>query len=307
MNRPVWASLMVAGAILAFSGNAILGRAAPAYHIPPIGLNFWRWLVALLVVLPFGIPDIRRNAAVLRAKWPLFFAYGALGIFAFNTFFYIGLQTTTAIQAALIQSTLPVLVIVLAWALLRQRMTSRQAMGAAVSIPGAILVVLHGDVTRLGELAFNRGDLWVLAGTTSWALQLMLLRHIPRGVGFLAFQTVALAAGVACTLPFYLNETFLQGRPMPAEPMSFAFVAYGGIVGGAIGFTLFNGGSMRLSPQTVGYFGNLYPIFTSVLAIALLGEHLLWYHLAGGAMVLAGIGLATVRRGARRAIQPEAG
>ncbi len=307
MNRPVWAILMVAGAILAFSGNAILGRAAPDYAIPPIGLNFWRWLLALIVLLPFGIPDIRRNAAVLRAKWPLFFAYGALGIFAFNTFFYIGLQSTTAIQAALIQSTLPVLVILLAWAIFRQAMTPRQAMGAAISIPGAMLVVLHGDPGRLGELAFNRGDLWILAGTTSWAAQLMLLRYIPRGVGFVAFQTVAVAAGVACTLPFYLNETLAQGRPMPWVPMTLAFVAYGGIVGGALGFTLFNGGSMRLKPQTVGYIGNLYPIFTSALAIGLLGERLLWFHLAGGAMVLTGIALATVRRRAPEAAAPEAG
>ncbi len=306
MNRPVWASLMVAGAILAFSGNAILGRAAPEYAIPPIGLNFWRWLLALIVLLPLGIPDIRRNAAVLRAKWPLFFVYGALGIFAFNTFFYIGLQTTTAIQAALIQSTLPVMVILLAWAIFRQAMTARQAMGAAISIPGAMLVVLHGDLGRLGELAFNRGDLWVLAGTTSWAAQLMLLRFIPR-VGFLAFQTVAVASGVACTLPFYLNETLLQGRPMPLVPMTLAFVGYGGVIGGALGFTLFNGGSMRLKPQTVGYIGNLYPVFTSALAVGLLGERLLWYHLVGGAMVLGGIALATARRRAAPAAAPEAG
>jgi drug/metabolite transporter (DMT)-like permease len=305
MNRPVWAYLMVAGAILAFSGNAILGRAAPGYAIPPVGLNFWRWLLALIVLLPFGIPDIRRNAAVLRAKWPLFFAYGALGIFAFNTFFYIGLQSTTAIQAALIQSTLPVLVILFAWAIFRQPMTARQAAGACISIPGAVLVVLHGDLGRLGELAFNRGDLWVLAGTSSWAAQLLLLRYIPRGVGFIAFQTVAAAAGVVCTLPFYLNETFAQGRPMPFVTASLGFVAYGGLIGGALGFTLFNGGSLRLNAQTVGYFGNFYPLFTAALAIALLGEHLLWYHLAGGAMVLTGIALATARR--RVGAAPEAG
>ncbi len=307
MNRPIWASLMVAGAILAFSGNAVMGRAAPDHAIPPIALNFWRWFVALLVFLPFGIPDIRRNAAVLRAKWPLFFAYGALGIFVFNTFFYIGLQSTTAIQAALIQSTLPVLVILFGWVIFRQAMTARQAIGACISIPGTILVVLHGDFGRLGELAFNRGDLWVLAGTSSWAGQLLLLRYIPRGVGFVAFQTVAVAAGVLCTLPFYLQETLAQLRPMPLDTTSVAFVAYGGLIGGALGFTLFNGGSMRLNAQTVGYFGNLYPLFTAALAIALLGEHLLWYHLAGGMMVLTGIAIATARRRPPAVTAPKAG
>ena len=115
MPRQTLYLLMAGSAVLFWSGNAIIGRAAPQFAIPPVGLNFWRWTLALIILLPFAAAELKRDRAALRAGWYWFVIYGAAGIFGFNTLFYVGLQSTTAIQAALIVSVLPVIVLVLSW------------------------------------------------------------------------------------------------------------------------------------------------------------------------------------------------
>jgi drug/metabolite transporter (DMT)-like permease len=284
---------MAGAAVLFWSGNAIIGRAAPEFDIPPVALNFWRWTFALVILAPFALRELVRDRDALGRNWPLFVLYGFAGICLFNTFFYIGLQSTTAIQASLIVSTLPVIVLLLSWIVFRQPMTLRQAAGAAISIPGAMLVILQGRIGDLAEVAFNQGDLWILAAALAWAIQIVMVRYLPKGVGFASFQSVAIASGVLTMLPILLAEHFVFGRALPVDPVSLGFIAYGGAIGGALGFTLWNIATIRIGAQAAGYLGNLYPPFTALLAVTLLGEELLWFHWVGGAMVLAGIVLAT--------------
>jgi drug/metabolite transporter (DMT)-like permease len=286
--------LMAAAAVLFWSGNAIIGRAAPEFDIPPVALNFWRWTFALAIITPFALRELVRDRAVLGRSWPWFVAYGFAGICLFNTFFYIGLQTTTAIQAALIVSTLPVLVLLLSWIVFRQPMSLRQAAGAAISIPGAMLVILQGRVGELAEIDFNIGDLWILAAALAWASQILMVRYLPKGVGFASFQSVAITSGVLSMLPILLAEHFVVGDPMPVTAVSLGFIAYGGAIGGALGFTLWNIATIRIGAQAAGYLGNLYPPFTALLAVTILGETLLWFHWVGAVMVLVGIVLATL-------------
>jgi drug/metabolite transporter (DMT)-like permease len=303
MNRHAAYLLMAGAAVLFWSGNAIIGRAAPDFGIPPVALNFWRWTLALAILLPFAVRELVRDRDALGRNWPLFVLYGFAGICLFNTFFYIGLQTTTAIQAALIVSTLPVIVLLLSWIVFRQPMTLRQAAGAAVSIPGAMLVILQGRIGDLAEVAFNLGDLWILAAALAWAVQIIMVRYLPKGVGFASFQSVAITSGVVTMLPILLAEHFVYGRALPVDAASLGFIAYGGAIGGALGFTLWNIATIRIGAQAAGYLGNLYPPFTALLAVTLLGEELLWFHWVGGAMVLAGIVLATTPgKGARRRV-----
>ena len=298
MPRQTLYLLMAGSSVLFWSGNAIIGRAAPQFDMPPIGFNFWRWTLALAILIPFAAAEARRDRAALAAGWKWFVAYGAAGICFYNIFFYLGLRSSTAIQAALIVSILPVLVLLMAWIVHGERMTARQAAGAAISIPGAMLVILRGHLGDIGDIAFAVGDLWILAAAFAWAVQILMLRHLPKGVGFTTFQTVAIGTGVMFMLPFYLAEEF-SGQPMPVTATTLGFVAYGGIIGGVLGFTLWNKGTIRVGSQAAGYLANLYPIFTGLLAVTLLGERLLWYHWVGGAMVLGGIALATTpsRRG----------
>src|SRR5512136_1246260 len=92
-----------------WAGNFVLGRAVKA-TIPPIGLAFWRWSIALAVLLIFSFPRLRTDWPLLRGCWRSLVPYGILGIACFNTFVYIGLHSTTAINALLVNSIIPVLI-----------------------------------------------------------------------------------------------------------------------------------------------------------------------------------------------------
>jgi drug/metabolite transporter (DMT)-like permease len=303
-QHPALGHAMLATAVLLWGGNAVIARAASGLDVPPMALNFWRWSVSFLVFLPFGLSDILRNVAIYRANWPYFFLYGFVSVCGFNTFFYIALQYTTAIQGTLIQSLLPAVTLLGAWVVFRQGMTGRQIAGIAVTVPGAALVVLRGDIDRLIGLAFNLGDLLMLGSVACWATQILILRFMPKGVGLAGFQTAAIFCGLTFNAALYAGEMAIGGAYMPVNPTSVFFVLYAGVMGGVIGMTLWNVGTFRVGGQSAGYFGNLYPVFTALLAIPILGEELYWYHLVGGALVLSGITLAT--SGPRRAPAPAA-
>lgn len=294
MNATAWGYVFVVLAVLSWAGNAIIGRLAPAEAIPPIALNFWRWVGAFIVLAPFAIGTLRAQWRLLLAHWRLVTAFGVVSIAGFNALLYLALEETTVVQATLISAMLPALVIVSARVFLGQPIGARQVAGVLLSFVGVAVIVARGDPRMLLALVLNRGDLWMLIAVCFWAAQTLLLRFIPKGMDLLAFQLAAFVAGLIVALPFYVGETW-SGRPMPFTLTAVLLVGYTSVVASVIGYTLWNVGVLRIGPKAAGYFGNLYPVFGAMLGIILLGEPLHGYHAVGGAVVLAGILLATLR------------
>lgn len=298
MNRPsVLGFVYLCLALLFWAGNAIIGRSAPHLGIPPLALTFWRWGLALAIFAPLGLPRVVRQRAVIRTHWKVFAVYGVCAVGCFNTFLYTALQYTTAVQASLIQSILPVLVVLLAWGFLGQRIRFRQGLGVAISILGAALIVIRGNPRLLLALDLNVGDLWMLGAVSVWAVQTLAVRWIPKDVDLVAFQTVVIAIGLVFIVPFYLGE-IARGRTMPLRPASVLFVAYAAVFASVLALTFFNLGVMRLGAHTAGFLSNLYPVFSSALAVLILGEAFRWFHLVGGGLTLSGIYFATARQSA---------
>lgn len=294
MNPTAWGYVFVVLAVLSWAGNAIIGRLAPDAGVPPIGLNFWRWIGAFIALAPFALGTLRAQSALLLRHWKLVAAFGATSIAGFNAMLYLALEETTVVQATLISAMLPALVIAAARVFLGQPIGARQVAGVVLSFAGVAVIVARGDPQVLLGLVLNRGDLWMLIAVCFWAAQTLLLRFIPQGIDLLAFQLAAFVAGSIIELPFYLDET-LRGHPMPLTLTAFLMIAYIAIGASAIGYTLWNLGVLRIGPKAAGYFGNLYPVFGAMLGIVVLGEPLQGYHAIGGAVVLAGILLATLR------------
>jgi drug/metabolite transporter (DMT)-like permease len=164
--NPVGPYLLAALAPLFWSGNFILGRALNQ-TIPPIALSFWRWAAALLIVLPFALPRLRSQWGLVRRHWVVLSLLAVLGVTNFNTFVYLGLQTTTATNAVLLVSRTPVLMVFLSFLLLRQRVSPRQGAGILLSPAGVAVIVARGDLQALAALRLNGGDLWVLGAVAS--------------------------------------------------------------------------------------------------------------------------------------------
>ena len=284
--------------VLFWAGNSIVGRAAAGADIPPLALNFWRWAVALAVLLVFFGHATWRQRRHILAHWRFIVPFCLVSVVGFNCTFYVALQKTTALQATLIQSILPVLVLLLGLCILRTRVTSRQWIGVVLSVAGAALIVLRGDWGAIATLRVQEGDGWALAAVVLWALQSFTMRWRPAAIDIMPFMTVLALVGVIAMAPLYAWET-LTVRAMPFDRTSLAFVLYVGIFASFLGTTMWNEGTWRAGAAQAGYFGNLYPIFAGALAILILGEALYWYHIAGAALVFAGICLAVFRNGGR--------
>lgn len=278
---------------LVWAGNAIVARAV-AGGVPPIGLAFWRWAIASLVVLPFAWPHVRRDARNILNHWPIMLLLSALGISFFNTALYISAHTTTALNIVMLQVSAPVLVVLASYLLFRDTITGAQAVGIALSLLGALTLVTHGDPDVLLGLQFNAGDLWMLAACALYALYTALLRLRPN-VHALSFLFASFVIGTVQLLPFYIGET-LSGDPMPVTWNALLAVAYVSVFASAIGYFAFNMSVEYLGANTAGLSIYLTPVFGTILAVLLLGERPQLYHAVGIALIAAGIVLAARRR-----------
>tara|TARA_R110000868_G_scaffold4155_53_gene25703 strand:+ start:336 stop:1289 length:954 start_codon:yes stop_codon:yes gene_type:complete len=294
--------LLLILAVLMWAGNSTVGRASAGEAIPPMAFNFWRWTTALAVfTLFFGRSTWKQRHEILK-HWKFVTAFSLVSVSGFNTVFYFALQKSTALQVTLIQSILPVLILLIGLAVLRERIVIRQWWGILFSIGGAALIITRGDMAVLRSLALSEGDIWALGAVFLWAWQAFLMRWKPRTIDIMPFMSAIAFIGVVVMLPLYLWEN-ANVAPMPVTRTSILFVLYVAVMASFVGTTCWNEGTYRAGGAQAGYFGNLFPIFAGALAILILGEQPRWYHGIGAASVVIGIWLATahhVRRPAGR-------
>ena len=277
--------------MVCWSGNWVVGRAGRA-EIPPLGLNFWRWTVATLVLLPFALSQARRDWRIAREHWKLVTALGATGAALFHSMIYVGLRATEAVNALLLNSVGPIIVIIVAWALFRDTITRRQALGIAISFLGAVVLVSRGELAALAALRLNSGDLWVLSALLVWGVYSNLLQRRPARLGGLSLLLYMNVIGVALMLPAYLWE-LSSGERLTLSASTLASIAYTGVFASIIGFLCYNAAVARIGPIVTSFFLHLMPVFGGVMAIVFLGEILHLYHMVGFAVVLCGIYLST--------------
>jgi drug/metabolite transporter (DMT)-like permease len=298
-----WASpyLLLALAVLFWAGNFVVGRAAREV-VPPIAFNFWRWTVALLVLLPFAWSELGRHWAAVLREWRILAGLGLSGITVFHSAVYLGLSSAEAINGALYFATSPLFFVLLAWLLLGDRIRGAQALGIAASIVGALLVIGRGDPRILLGLQFGRGDLWLVLSVVVWALYSVLLKRRPAELPPLALLTAIIGYGLILLLPLYGAELW-SGRTVAVGPASLASLAYVALFPSVIAYVCWNRGVREVGPSQAGLFMPLLPVFSAALAVPFLGERLAWYHCVGAVLVMAGILLARGR--ARTRLQRE--
>ncbi len=307
VNRAV---LLAAGfaviAVICWSGNWVLGRAIRA-DIPPIGLSFWRWVVATIILFPVAMRSNPSDWHALRENWKIVAALGFLGAALFQSMVYIGLHSTQATNALLLNATAPLYVIVIAWLILGNRVNARQMVGISISFVGAAILVSRGDLATLTSLQFNIGDLWIIGALVIWGLYSVLLRFKPAGMSSLMLVFFIAVSGVTFLTPFYIWES-VAGQPMHLNMATVWSVLYTGIFASVVAFITFNEAVARIGPSKAVYFLHLMPVFGAVFSFAFLGERLVLYHLIGFPIALGGVLLATIIPDTQRAaMEPKPG
>jgi drug/metabolite transporter (DMT)-like permease len=284
------AYLMLVVAMLSWAGNVTVGRALAGW-VPPFGLSLMRWSIAFVVVLPFAAREIIAKRRVIMREWRILLALGLLGVSICNSLSYLGLQWTTALNAALLNSAGPMLTLAASFLFFRERATPRQIAGVTVSLIGVLVIVLRGDMAALLALSINRGDVAILVGVLSWSIYTVLLRRRPSELSPLAFLVVLFAIGVITLAPLYASEAVVGWSLPMALP---ALLGYGfvGLFPAVIAFFGWNRGVAAIGANRASLFTHLMPLFAALLAYVFLDERIALFHLTGAALIFLGIFLA---------------
>lgn len=282
--------LLLVLCVLFWSGNFVLARAM-SQDIPPIALSFWRWAVASLIIAPWVLAPLRRNWSLIRNNLPKMLVLAALGVAGFNTFVYLGLQHTTAINGLLLQSSVPILIILLNGLLFRQRAGLAELFSIMLSLLGVLFILGQGDPTSVFGGAWNSGDAWMLTAVLVWALYTTLLRWRPAGLEPLAFLGFTLVCGAVMILPLWLWELGSGLSPVLNRETVLS-VAYVAIFPSVLSYLFWNRGVAEVGANRAGHFIHLNPVFGSLLAVGVLGESFAWYHALGAGLVGSGLVVA---------------
>src|SRR4051812_30333099 len=283
---------------LLWAGNWVLGRALRD-SFDPVSLNFWRWTIALVVLVPFGLKAVAGKGAVIRENWKILALLALLSVPLFQTMVYQGLRTTTTINAVLMNSSAPAFTIACSWLLDRERATPRQVAGMLISLAGIVIIMTAGEPARLLFLELHGGDAWIIAAIPLWALYSVLLKRRPAELGGVAFLFVISLMGASMLAPFFVAQTAIA-PPRPLSVEAGLAVVYVGIAASVIAFICWNRGVAIVGANAAGFTLHLLPAFGTVLAIVLLGETFRLFHAVGIATILAGVLLATYGTGRRR-------
>lgn len=278
---------------LFWAGNWVTGRAMRD-SFGPFALNFWRWLIAALVLAPFVLPQVIRLAPEIRRHWKFLAGLSLCGVVMFQSLVYLGLRNTTAINGVLINSTLPVSMIAISWLMLRDTVSTRQIAGLVVSMLGVVVIVTHGEATRWEGMAFNAGDFWILLAMPVWALYSVLLRHRPPSIGGMPLVLVLALMGLPVLAAGYAVELIWIPQRMPGLP-AMAGVLYIGLFASVAAFACWNAAVATVGANVAGFSIHLLPAFGTLLAITFLGERFEMFHLWGVLGIFAGVALATVK------------
>ena len=292
MKRPSWMPyLLLTLTVLFWAGNFILGRGIRQL-IPPVSLNFWRWVGALAILLPFGLPRVWHQRQLLFQHWKMLALMSIPAIVIFNAFIYNALQTTTAINTTLVNAMIPIFIALIAWIVFEEKLKLRQIGGVLVSFLGLVFIVTRGELAMLTTLTLSPGDLWTLGASFAWAAYSVMLRKRPKSMDPIAFLTMLIGFGLVFSIPWYLWELrHVGGFDLTTETI--ASMAYVALFPSVLSFIFWNSGVQQVGANRAGIFIHLMPAFSIVLAIVFLAERLKFFHLAGIALIFSGIVLTT--------------
>jgi drug/metabolite transporter (DMT)-like permease len=286
-NQPY---LLLSLTSLFWAGNIVLGRYV-AGHVPPITLSCIRWIGALLILLPFAGPHLKRDWPLLRARLPFIVVLSATGFAINNTLSYWALQYTQALNALLIQSSGPLFVALWSLALFGVRLTWAQLLGITISLLGVLTIILRGDFAALTSIQFNKGDVMFAGALCVFGLYSALMPRRPV-THQLSLITLTMGFGALLMVPGTIWE-ISTGFTLRLDATTVLTLIYVVIFPSALAYLFFNRGIALIGPNRAAPFFHLVPVFGSAMAILFLGEQPRLFHLVGYLLVLAGVVIAS--------------
>lgn len=295
-RQSIWVYLLLILPPLFWAGNSVLARGV-ADLIPPVALSFWRWCLALLILLPLTRKQLVQDWPVIVANRGIIFVLGLLGIASFNTLLYTAAHTTTAINIALTQAVMPALILLISYLFFRDKVTRLQLTAVMLCVLGAGYIVIQGDLQRLLHMQFVSGDLIMLLAVILYAVYSVLLRKRP-AIHPLSLLTCTFAVGTVLLLPLYLWER-QDAMPLLLTGPVVASLLYVATCPSILAYLYWNRGVAEIGANRAGLYINLIPLFASLLAVLLLNERFQSFHLIGILFICSGLLLFNLPLGRR--------
>ena len=289
------AVFLLTSASFFWSGNFFAGKIAYLSDLTPFKLGFFRWLLAMLILLPFTYSEIIRNYNYYKKNILLMTLLGFLAVTVFNSLTYISLQTTLIINSTLMASIAPVLIIGFSWLIFKTKTTTLQFAGIFLSLLGAFSIILKGNINNLFNLYFTSGDVWMFTAVVSWCLYSVLLKKIDNSISQLASLQVMVILGLLFIFPLYIIENYNTSF-LPTQKIDFVIIIYVAIFASIIAFFSWNKGVSIIGPNRSSLFLHLIPVFSSIWAVSFLNEKFSFFHFIGIIFILSGIILSNIKK-----------
>ena len=273
---------------LFWAGNFIVGKVATLFDIPPFTLNFYRWLIAFLILFPFTYKKLYQNFNEIRDNIIPLSIMGFTSITIFNSVVYYSLNYTQVLNGVLMISTIPVLIIFFSSISTSEKVKLPQILGLVISFIGVLIIITKFEFNKLLNLNLNKGDMWILVAMISWAIYSVMIKEKKINLEpFILLQTLILI-GLVFLVPFYIYE-ILTFQYLAINIPVMLTVGYVVLFAGIGAYIFWIGAIKIIGPSRSGIFLHLMPVFSSLMAIFILGEKLANFHIYGASLILIGI------------------
>ncbi|ENX56672.1 MULTISPECIES: DMT family transporter [Acinetobacter] len=275
-------------AILFWAGNVVVSKMA-SHAISPVAITFYRLVLALAVMSTFVLIPVWNNRHTIKQYWKQLALGGFLSVSLFQFLSYQAASTTTATNMAIVTALIPLLTMILSSAMLKDRLSYGMLFGGALSFYGILYLLSHGSITDIWKQGVHLGDGLMLIAAAGYALYGVLLKRWKMPIPAWQSNFVQSSFAIVYVLPFFI---FLPASQMQLNQQTIPLIVYASIFSSVLLSYLWIEGVRHLGPNRNSIFMNLLPLFTALIAVALLGEHLQMFHYIGGGLTLLGILIA---------------
>jgi drug/metabolite transporter (DMT)-like permease len=287
-SKNITAYIFLLFTTLFWSGNFIVGKVASFYEIPPFTLNFYRWLFAWLILMPFTFKEIIEKKKYILDNIKFIMALGITSITFFNSIVYYSLNFTNVINGVLMISVIPVMIIFFSSVFKIEKTNIYQITGVIFSLLGVAVIITKAELNILLNLDFNKGDLWMVVAMFSWAIYSVLLKKKKHKLSQISFLEMIITMGLIFLFPIYFIEMKMGYHVILNTPFVLT-LAYVVLFPSLISFLFWIKGIALIGANRSGIFLHLMPIFSALMAIIIFKEKFMFFHLIGALLILIGI------------------
>ena len=274
-----------------WSGNFIVGKFATLYEIPPLTLNFLRWVMVWFLLIPFTFKEILKKYNYIKQNWVIISFMGIITISTFNSVVYFALNFTQVINAVLMLAAIPAVVMILSSIMKIEKTNIFQMTGLILSILGVGTIISNADINKIISLNFNKGDLWMIVCVLSWSLYSTLLKKKKFDLTQFTFIQLMVTVGIIFLIPQFFYEQSI-GLELRINKPFIIILFYVVIFPAIAAYYCWQEAIELIGPNRSAMFIQLMPLFSALMAIIIFKEKFQLYHFIGATFIVMGIYLS---------------